>query len=366
MKLAVMGASGFVGSRILEMFHLGRRAEVRPIVRSFGALARVARFDLDWRLADARDQDALTAAFEGCEFAIHSVHGQPDIIEDSIGPTYRAAQKAGVRRLIYLSSASVHGQAPAPGTDEKSQLSDHQAEDYNNRKVRAERLLIKERARGSVEVVIFRPGIVFGPRDRWISTLADELLHGTAYLVEGGKGICNSIYVDNLVQAIGLGMTVEKADGEVFLVGDREEVTWVEFYRSVADGLGYPFDEIHHVEAPVFRKEWLDRINEFRSAAATQAALPWIPSRLKRMAKGALAGWSESIRHSPWLMPGSPVPTVRTEMALLHRCPYKLPFDKARGLLGYEPETSFEDGMNRSLAWLAFAGYPVRKIGRQN
>jgi hypothetical protein len=47
------------------------------------------------------------------------------------------------------------------------------------------------------------------------------------------------------------------------------------------------------------------------------------------------------------------------EMALLYRCAYKLPFDKAARLLRYEPRVSFELACRRTIAWLAFAGYPV-------
>ena len=62
-RVAVLGAGGFIGSRIVEMFHLGGLADVRPVTRSTGALARLSRFDLDWRIADARDQ-------EGCAWRL--------------------------------------------------------------------------------------------------------------------------------------------------------------------------------------------------------------------------------------------------------------------------------------------------------
>ena len=49
------------------------------------------------------------------------------------------SQDAGVRRLVYLSSASVHGQAPAPGTDEESLFETRQPIAYNMAKAWAER-----------------------------------------------------------------------------------------------------------------------------------------------------------------------------------------------------------------------------------
>ena len=45
---------------------------------------------------------------------------------------------------------------------------------------------------------------MLGPRSRWISEFADALLDGRAALVDRGRGVCNSIDVDNLVHAIEL------------------------------------------------------------------------------------------------------------------------------------------------------------------
>ena len=357
-----MGASGFIGSRMVEMFHLGGLGKIRPIVRNYRSLARVARFGLDWKIADAFDEPALTNAFAGCDFVVHAVQGHPNIVEGSIIPSYRAACNAGARRLVYISTASVHGLAPAPGTDETTPLNDRQPLDYNNLKVRAERLLRKERDRGSVEVAILRPGIAFGPRDRWISAIANELLCGAAYLVDGGTGVCNSIYVDNLVHAIHLALTANNADREAFLVGDLETVTWAAIYKRIAEALGLRFEEIHRVSRPAFSKDIKTRVDHFRSMEASQSVLSIFPGKMKRAVKAALTAWQEPPAPSPWALPEEPLPVATMEMADLHQCPCKLPHEKAKRILGYDPIVSFEEGFNRSVEWLRFAGFPVLKV----
>jgi nucleoside-diphosphate-sugar epimerase len=362
MKVALMGASGFVGSRMVEMFHLGGLGEIRPIVRSFGGLARLARFDLDCKIADAFDEYALAKAFEGCDLVVHAVHGRAEVVEGSIAPSYRAAGQAGIKRIVYLSTASVHGQSAAPGTNETSPLSDRQPQDYNNRKVRAERRLLREREQGAVEAVILRPGIVFGPRDRWVSAIANDMLRGAAYLVNGGTGICNSIYVDNLVHAIYLALTAGKADREAFLVGDAETVTWAAIYQRLAQALGVRSQEIHDVPRPEFRHGFQERLNRFRSIKATQSVLPFFPGKLKRAVKAALTAWQEPPARSQWALPEESVLAATMEMADLHQCACKLPHEKARRVLGYEPIVSFEEGSRRSLEWLRFAGLPVSKV----
>lgn len=363
-KVAILGANGFIGSRFFEMHHLGKsQIEVRPVVRSFAGLARLSRFDADWRIADALETDALASAFEGCDWVIHAVHGHPDVVEGSIQPVYRAAYRAGVKRMVYLSTASVHGQSPALGTDETSPVNDRQPQDYNNRKVRAERLLLKERESGSTEVVILRPGIVFGPRSRWIEGLADDLLRGVAFLVGDGGGICNSIYVDNLVHAIDLALMAGNADREAFLVGDQEIVTWSDLYAPVAKALGVPFEEIHQLDVPVFRTSLRERVDCFRSLKTTQALLPFFPAKLKRAVRAGLSGWQEPAAASPWLPPAPPAPVATMEMADLHQCCYKLPSAKAERILGYKPIVTFREGCRRSVEWLRFAGYPIVNKG---
>jgi 2-alkyl-3-oxoalkanoate reductase len=360
LKVAILGANGFIGGRAVEMLHLEGLAEVRPIVRSTASLARLSRFDLDCRLADAFDQSALRAAFAGCDIVIHAVAGDRNVILGTLRPTYQAAQEAGVRRLIYLSTASVHGQAPPPGTDERSPLNDRQPLAYNNAKVHAEWKLLKLRDKGSVELVMLRPGIVLGPRSYWTSSFADDLLQGKAYLVNEGRGICNSIYIDNLVHAICLSMTAPAIDRQAFLLGDQERITWSDFYRPIAEALGFDLAEVPRVAVPTSHTSWQDRLEAMRTSALGQRMLSLLPGKLRQMIGAALYAWNDSPPSlSPWASPSQQIPIATQEMALLHQCQYKLPFEKATQILGYRPIVSFPEACRRSIGWLTFAGYPV-------
>jgi 2-alkyl-3-oxoalkanoate reductase len=369
LKVALVGANGFVGSRIVEMFHLAQLAEISPVVRSFASLAPLSKFKLDWQLADARDQEALTKAFQGCDTVIHCVSGDSPIIINSVAPVYLAAEAAGVRRTVYLSSAAVHGQAPEVGTDETSRLSKNQAIPYNNAKVKAEEILLSLRAKGKGEVVILRPGIVYGPRsNRWIKLIADELLQGKAYLIDDGRGICNSIYVDNLIRSIYLVLTSEskEIDGQTFLVGDNETVTWFDFYATLSSALGVDPMNIPHVTMPEFKRTWIDLLKDVRASRSVQKILPYVPERFKSKARASLLVDTQS-KFVVSDQDGRTLiqkPTVSFEMALLQTCSYKLPHDKAAKLLKYQPVYSFDEGMQRSIGWLSFAGYSVSQQSR--
>jgi nucleoside-diphosphate-sugar epimerase len=360
--VAVVGAGGFIGSRLVEMLHLGGDARVRPVVRRPYGLAGASRFDLDGRVADAIDETALRAALDGCDVVVHAVAGSPRTIVGSIAPVYRAAERAGVKRLVYLGSASVHGQAPPPGTDENSPLDARQPMAYNNAKVKAERRLLQLRARGSTEVVILRPAIVTGPRSSWQTGFARQLLAGSACWLDGGRGICNSIYVDNLVHAVWLASAADGADGQAFIVGDEETVTWADLYRPVAAALGFDVEDIRNAAEIDPAPRWIDRLQEFRARPAVKARLALLPVRLRRTLEAALVAPPAPVP-SPWrhwqAAAPAPGPAVSREMALLYRCATKLPHAKAATVLGYRPIVRFEEGCRRTLEWLAFAGFPV-------
>ena len=363
LKVAILGANGFIGSRTVEMLHLGGLAEVRPIVRNLSSLARLSRFELDGRVANACDRASLKAAFEGCDVIVHAVAGDRKTILGSLAPTYEAAQANGVKRLVYLSTASVHGQSPLPGTDENSPLSDRQPLAYNNSKVQAERQLLKLRQQGSVELVMLRPGIVFGPRSYWTTSLADNLITGKAYLLNQGQGICNSIYVDNLVHAIYLALTCSGADQQSFLVGDKERITWADFYRPIVEALGFELSQVPFItyqgEVPAPDFNFKEQIEAVLASKPSLAFLSLFPNRLRLAARAALEALFKAPRPSPdeFSKPSPPVATL--EMSLLQGCQYQFPQTKAQKLLGYEPIVSFPEGCRRSIAWLAFAGYPI-------
>jgi 2-alkyl-3-oxoalkanoate reductase len=289
---------------------------------------------------------------------IHSVVGDPKVIEAAAKTLVPAVKAAGVRRVVYLSTASVHGQNPQDGTTEDSPLSDQQEIAYNNAKVRAELMILSDARRLGVEVIALRPSVVFGPRDRWVSVLANELESGRAWLIDGGQGICNSIYVDNLIHAIRLALECEAAaTGKAYLVGDAERVTWADFYDAVATGMRIKPSGIQHIATPEFQRPGImDLLEGVRASDAAQKVIAQIPARLKSVAKGAVRGFRSVVMPDPWVLPGrKPVPCPTLEMVRLQQCRYRLPWSKAERMLGYQPVETFQTGIERSLAWLRWA-----------
>ena len=156
-------------------------------------------------------------AFDGCDAVVHAALGNNDV--SSVG---RACVRGGAGRR--RPAARLHqqrvGARPIAGAGhrriEPAARAPHFRLQQRESSRRTEAPPVAPR--GTVELVILRPTIVFGPGSRWVFDFADALRAGTACLVDGARGVCNSIYVDNLGYAVLLAMKTPGIDGQVFLI----------------------------------------------------------------------------------------------------------------------------------------------------
>jgi nucleoside-diphosphate-sugar epimerase len=364
---AVLGASGFIGYRLTEYLLLNDLAVPRPVVRSFRSMMRVSRFNLDTRVSDALDTASLVHTLAGCEVAFHCVVGNRRTILDSITSTYAACRQAGVRRLIYLSSSVVHGHNPSPGTDESSPLIKNQPFEYNVSKVQAEGKLRSMMRDHAVECVILRPCIVYGPRSTyWSAGVANDILARRAYLVGSGNGICNTIFIDNLVEAMVLCATHAAASGKAFLIKDAEQVTWRQLYAAVADAVGMDLSSVGLVSTAAAIELMAVPLSE-RLRNSTRAIAKSRPFRgakelvrkvpgtvpLVRSLRAGLQPWKTGagVRSQPPIKEFA----LDREIVSLQSCQYELPSQRIAEVVGYRPSVSFREGSQRTAEWLRFA-----------
>ncbi len=150
MKVAVLGATGYVGGRLVpELLAAGHT--VRCLARNPDRLKGV-----EWRdrvevvAADVHDPDSLSDAFSGMEVVYYLVHAMGHSSDfgqsDRAGAlnTVRAAEQSGVARIVYLGGL---------GPDDPAELSEHLAS-------RHEVGLIL--ASGSVPVAELRAAVIIG------------------------------------------------------------------------------------------------------------------------------------------------------------------------------------------------------------
>jgi nucleoside-diphosphate-sugar epimerase len=355
-RVAVIGANGFIGSRLVEQWHLEGRAEVVSVVRRPEAAGPVLRFQLDCRVAEALDERELARALAGCDAVVHAAAGPRRLVTQSPASVVRGAAQAGVGTVIYLSSMAVHGWQAGPGTDEASPLPHRQPLPYNRWKARGEEVLRRTCLETGTRSVILRPGIVYGPRSQWIAGFAQSLVDGSAFVVAGGRGICNAIYIDNLLHAVDLALHQEEAMGETFLVSDNEAITWRMLYEPVCRALGHPWDAVADLAPRAPRLTSRERLLELKDNPAARRVLDRVPRTLRTPIRRLTA-----VGETPNCVPLRPP----LETSLLQTCDYRFPTAKVHRVLGFESPVPFDEACRRTVEWLSFAGFPVDASTRE-
>ena len=349
--VAIVGAGGFVGARLLEMATLAGRTDVVPIVRAYRSVGRNAQLGVPHRIADASRPDSLADAVAGCDIIVNLTMGRPADILPIVRSVYEAAVAVGARAVVHMSSAAVYGLVDAPGlADGAAPRLDHWMP-YARQKGLAENFLRERMRDARPAIVVLRPSLVWGPGSPWVLGPARDLLSGSAYLVGEGAGVCNLMYVDNLVRSI-LAVAAHPAPVSGFFhLGDDEHVTWREYYGALAAGLGVEAATIHAVTMDRYRAGRRDALDALRSSAAYTWLKERIPPETRMLLKLRLA---RGRRQGP--EPSQGRPAVTREMWELQTTRYPLPTDAFRATYGHHNETSLRRGIDASLAWLRFIG----------
>jgi dihydroflavonol-4-reductase len=171
-RTLVTGGTGFVGGLLLSrLVRQGR--EVRAMVRRPGDRERLPTPEVELALGDLEDEEVLVRAAEGCEVVYHAA-GMNQLCLPDPTPLYRvnvdgtarllrAAQRAGVRRVVYTSSAATLGGDGGHAADETSPPPGTFTSHYARSKYEAERVALEFLG---VEVVTLNPSSVQGPGRR--------------------------------------------------------------------------------------------------------------------------------------------------------------------------------------------------------
>jgi nucleoside-diphosphate-sugar epimerase len=224
----VLGASGFIGSRLADSLAAG--SVFRPIAASRrpkpGGIA-----------LDATDPAAIRKAISGVSRVVNCIAGSNEAMVRSTQALCDAARTQPPGRIVHLSSMAVYGSAN--GAVRESHDAIAPVSGYGQAKIACEEI-IRKYVRDGGDAVILRPTCVFGPGStQWTTRLA-RLLQARRIgdLGSAGDGRCNLAYIDDVVTAIINALDMRGIAGQTFNLSSPADQTWNEFLVRFARALG--------------------------------------------------------------------------------------------------------------------------------
>ena len=348
--ILVTGAGGFIGGRIVEVLHAAGLGPVRAGVRRWSTAAQVGRLPVEIVGCDVEDPASLVAAMAGVRAVVHCAVGTPEVNANGTRTVLEAARIAGVARVVHLSTIDVYGRADGTFTEETPRRREGAA--YGDSKIAAEEAVEEYRGAGS-RIAVLRPTIVYGPGSAsWTVEFAERLLAGNWLLSEEDtSGLCNLVYVDDVVAAVLRALETPEPCNETFNVNGPEVITWAAYFRALNDALGMP---------P------LPKVSRGRSHLAASAMAPVRASAkwVLKKAPGLVMGLYQKSGFARRLMKGAEGAIRQTPTAgefRLYSIAARYPTDKAIRLIGYRPAFSVAEGIALSVAWLKHVGIEKRR-----
>jgi dihydroflavonol-4-reductase len=311
----VTGASGFIGHYLVEKL-LQEGWQVQVLVHRKG-IAQEQKCEIIQ--GDITDPDSFKEALKGTDVLFHmaaalgasliSKKEFSQINAEGTANILRAAKEAGVKKIIHFSSAGVFGSVKKnERADENYPL--NPINTYDKTKLEGENIAIRLKEQG-MNIIILRPGWVYGPGDRRTFKLIKAIANKRFMLVTRGKAWQTPVFIDDLIKGIFLSLEKGKS-GEIYHLAGAEVLTVKEMAETIA----------HCTE--------------------TRIPLIFIP-----LFKAVPAAW---IMEKIFSLFKKEAPLTRGKLSFFIH-PKPLSIKKAQDELGYTPQIDFKTGMARTVDW---------------
>jgi dihydroflavonol-4-reductase len=326
-KIAITGASGFIGARLAqvarerghEVVALGR---INNPVEAARASSLVAA-GVQLQDVDIGDAAGLQKALESVDLVVHLAAAQH---EANVGEDYfrrinvegtrtllESALRAGVARFIHGSTIGVYGSAASGELDETSPTRPDNM--YGVTKLEGEQVALSYNDR--LPVTVIRISETYGPGDNRLLKLFKAVKKGRFLMIGSGLNVRQLIYVDDLIDGMFRAAERPQSAGEVYVLAGAETLTTRATVDTIASAMG---------------------------VRPSKLRLPFWPFLV-------LAVIMETTMRPLGLQP----PLHRRRLDFFRKSFY-FRLDKSRRELGFSPGVSFADGARRTAEWYRAEG----------
>ena len=329
MRALVTGASGFLGRSLVErLFAEGDEvhAVVRPSREPSPELSRATLIRADLRVPGALPAETLAGVDVVYHLAASLLPPWRSMFEANVTATEHllaSLDEAGWRgRFVLVSTFAVYALNDLPAgavVDESTPVEAEpgRRDDYAWTKVLQERLVRSAAERSGFELVVVRPGAVYGPGREWQHRVG-RVLSDRAVLMLGGRNRLPLTYVENTASLVALAGHHPAAAGQTFNAVDP---------------------------APPTQREYLARWRSARGGRTVVIRVPLAVLRLAGAAFGAAERRTRGAVSPPALLrPYVIQPTMR---------PFAYAPSRAHEVLGWVPPVDRDKALERSMDGLA-------------
>ncbi len=310
-KVLVTGAAGFIGSHLTERLTLlGARTSAFVRYNSRNSWGFIDSFpdqvkrEIEIISGDVRDTDAVRKSCKGKDLVFHlaALIGIPysyvnprDVVATNVGGTLNlltAAAESEVGRIIVTSTSEIFGTAQYVPIDEKHPLQPQSP--YAATKIAADKLAESFYATYRLPVVILRPFNTYGPRQSMravIPTIINQLLAGDEVKLGNLNPTRDLTFVEDTVEGFLLAASAPNIEGESINLGVGSEVSVGDLAKTISRLMG---------KEPNIRQEKTRQRSD--------------PSEVQRLVSNNA---------------------------------------KARSLLNWAPHVSLDEGLQKTIAWMA-------------
>ena len=262
-KILVTGATGFLGSRLVEVL-IQRGYRVRALARKSSSIDRLIKLGVEIFFGDVGSKASMKPAFEGVDVVIHAAADTAGNEEDGEVSTIQGTTNIidlcsdyKIKKLVYISSCSVYGVADYKKGElvtEDSSLERFPEKRgyYSDAKLKADQAIANAMNKDKFSIVNLRPGTIFGPGGEVFTPMMGFSLGTRLFgIIGNGDFVLPLVYIDNLVDAIITAIEKEESNGKIYNVVDSDNLTKKQYIENFIKKL-YPKAKCFYIPYSLF------------------------------------------------------------------------------------------------------------------